>query len=69
MKGNPLIRCQTLVLWGTNDSALELSLVKKFYKIVDKGKLSIKLLKGISHWVQQQSPESVLKELNTFLNY
>jgi pimeloyl-ACP methyl ester carboxylesterase len=69
LKKNPMIKCCTKVIWGTNDSALDINLVKGFYKIVEKGKLSIKLLDGISHWVQQQAPESVLSELKAFLEY
>lgn len=66
-KNPPEIKLPVKVIWGTADTALTVDLTKKFPDLVEKGKYSISYLPGVSHWVQQEAPEEVIKEIKEFL--
>jgi pimeloyl-ACP methyl ester carboxylesterase len=61
------IKCPTKVIWGTADQALDVNLVRNFDKVVEKSKLSIVLLPGISHWAPQEAPEAIVSEMLKFI--
>ncbi|MBD3353159.1 MAG: alpha/beta fold hydrolase [Candidatus Lokiarchaeota archaeon] len=60
------ISCPTHVIWGTADQALTTDLTHKFPANVEKGKYTITYLPGISHWIQQEAPKEVSKEILNF---
>lgn len=55
----------TLILWGEEDSALEKSLVPGTERFVKD--LTVRYLPGVSHWVQQEAPETVNAMLEAWL--
>ena len=55
----------TLVVWGEEDTALEKSLVAGTERFVDD--LTVRYLPGVSHWVQQEAPETVNAMLEAWL--
>ena len=61
----PLIETPTLIVWGEEDTALSKSLTYGTDKFVRE--LTIRYLPGVSHWVQQEAPETVNAILSDFL--
>ena len=61
----PLIETPTLMVWGEEDTALSKSLTYGTDKFVRD--LTIRYLPGVSHWVQQEAPETVNAMLSDFL--
>ncbi len=61
----PLIETPTLIVWGEEDTALSKSLTYGTDKFVRD--LTIRYLPGVSHWVQQEAPETVNAMLSDFL--
>lgn len=55
----------TLIVWGEEDMALEKSLVPGTERFVDD--LTVLYLPGVSHWVQQEAPETVNAMLGAWL--
>ena len=61
----PLIRCQTLIIWGVHDFALEKDLLIGTEKYVKK--LDIVYIDDAGHWIQQEVPDKVNKEIKRFI--
>jgi epoxide hydrolase 4 len=55
----------TLMIWGEDDAALSKELTYGTGDLVDD--FTVRYLPGISHWVQQQAPETVGAMLNAWL--
>jgi pimeloyl-ACP methyl ester carboxylesterase len=55
----------TLIVWGKEDTALEASLVPGTERFVPD--LTVRYLPGVSHWVQQEAPETVNLMLDAWL--
>lgn len=55
----------TLIIWGEEDAALENSLVPGTERYVPD--LTVRYLPGVSHWVQQEAPETVNAMLEALL--
>jgi epoxide hydrolase 4 len=51
------VEVPTLLIWGEEDTALDRALVPGTERYVTD--LTVRLLPGISHWVQQEAPEEV----------
>lgn len=62
---NRKIKVPTLVIWGTKDGALSTEMAELSCKFIE-AKSSIDYVKGASHWVQQDSPDSVNKSIAQF---
>jgi epoxide hydrolase 4 len=60
------ISAPTLVLWGEEDSFLSHRLAEGLDQLV-YAPCQIKLLPHCGHWIQQEAPETVNRELLTFL--
>lgn len=56
----------TLIIWGKEDAALEASLVPGTERFVKD--LTVRYLPGVSHWVQQEAPETVNEMLEAWLS-
>jgi len=65
-KGVPKVTIPTLMLWGENDIALGKELSFGTEELVPG--LTLRYLPGISHWVQQEAPETVNAMLTAWLN-
>jgi pimeloyl-ACP methyl ester carboxylesterase len=63
--GYPRIEVPTLLLWGEDDMAL--TKATTFGTEQHVADLTIRYLPGISHWVQQDAPETVNAMLRTWL--
>jgi pimeloyl-ACP methyl ester carboxylesterase len=63
--GFPIIEVPTLMLWGEVDVALGLELVNGTEKYVRD--LTLRTLPNVSHWVQQEAPETVNRMLTSWL--
>ena len=63
--GFPQIETPTLLLWGTEDIALGVELTRATPRFVPD--LTLRLLPGIGHWVQQEAPETVNAMLEAWL--
>ena len=63
--GYPVIETPTLLLWGENDMALEKSCTYGTEAFVRN--LTVRYLPGISHWAQQDDPETVNAMLQAWL--
>jgi pimeloyl-ACP methyl ester carboxylesterase len=63
--GFPQIETPTLLLWGTEDVALGVELTRPTPRFVPN--LTLRLLPGIGHWVQQEAPETVNAMLEAWL--
>jgi pimeloyl-ACP methyl ester carboxylesterase len=63
--GFPKIETPTLLLWGTEDIALGVELTRATPRYVSD--LTLRLLPGIGHWVQQEAPETVNAMLEAWL--
>ncbi|XP_063727687.1 epoxide hydrolase 3-like [Symsagittifera roscoffensis] len=59
------IEVPTLVIWGEKDMGLVVENLKGLNKFVDD--LQVTRLPGISHWVQQDDPETVNREIFSFI--
>ena len=53
----PLIEVPTLMVWGEDDTALDIACIDGYESLVSD--LTLKRLPGVSHWVQQEAPEAV----------
>ena len=53
----PVIETPTLLLWGDADAALSLRATRGTDKYVSH--LTFRVLPGVSHWIQQEAPETV----------
>jgi len=62
----PVIRVPTLFLWGDADVALGLRTAHGTEQYVSD--LTMRLLAGVSHWIQQEAPEAVNAMLEAWLN-
>lgn len=60
------VTAPTLVLWGAEDSLLSPSLMEGLEQFVS-APLQLKLLPNCGHWVHQEVPQTVNRELLTFL--
>ena len=56
-KEPPIIEAPTLMIWGTQDTALGKELTYGTDELVPN--LTLRYLDGVSHWVQQEAPETV----------
>ena len=63
--GVPVIDVPTLMVWGEADAALEKSTTYGTDRYVRD--LTLRYLPGVSHWVQQEAPETVNAMLAAFL--
>jgi pimeloyl-ACP methyl ester carboxylesterase len=59
------VEVPTLIVWGKEDAALEASLVPGTERFVPD--LTVRYLPGVSHWVQQEAPETVNLMLEAWL--
>ena len=59
------VEVPTLIVWGEEDAALEASLVPGTERFVPD--LTVRHLPGVSHWVQQEAPETVNAMLEAWL--
>ena len=55
----------TLMVWGEDDVALSKSTTLTTHKYVNN--FTVRYLKGVSHWVQQEQPEAVNEMMSAFL--
>jgi pimeloyl-ACP methyl ester carboxylesterase len=62
----PRIKTPTLMLWGEEDSALGKELTYGTDELVED--LVLRYLPGVSHWVQQEAPETVNRMLEAWLS-
>lgn len=62
---DPTVTVPTLIIWGEEDAALEKSLVPGTERFVPD--LTVRYLPGVSHWVQQEAPETVNIMLKAWL--
>jgi pimeloyl-ACP methyl ester carboxylesterase len=63
--GTPVIDTPTLMIWGEEDSALGKETTYGTDAFVRD--LTLRYLPGVSHWVQQEAPESVNRFLDAWL--
>jgi pimeloyl-ACP methyl ester carboxylesterase len=63
--GFPVVDVPTLMLWGENDVALGIELTHGTDRYVSD--LTLRYLPGVSHWVQQDDPETVNAMLEAWL--
>jgi len=61
----PKIEIPTLMIWGTEDDALSIRTTRGTDAYV--ANLTLRLLPGVSHWVQQEAPEAVNAILTEWL--
>ena len=62
----PRIETPTLLLWGEEDVALGRELTFGTDELVED--LTLRYLPGVSHWVQQEAPETVNAMLGAWLD-
>jgi len=60
-----IVQPPTLIIWGTNDIALETELAHGSLQYCQKGML--RLIEGASHWVQQDRPSLCNQFIRDFL--
>jgi len=60
-----IVQPPTLIIWGTNDIALETELAHASLQYCQKGML--RLIEGASHWIQQDRPELSNQFIRDFL--
>jgi epoxide hydrolase 4 len=65
-RNTPIIRVPTLFLWGDADVALSLRTTHGTEQYVSD--LTMRVLPGVSHWVQQEAPEAVNAMLEAWLS-
>jgi epoxide hydrolase 4 len=63
--GDGMVDVDTLVIWGENDLALDVHLLDGMEQWVPN--LTLRRLPGISHWVQQDAPDTVNAHLRDWL--
>ncbi len=64
----PVSRVKTLLLWGTADFALDVRLAERSAKAASQwAEVSVKTLEGGDHFVQQDLPDAVNREIDAFL--
>ena len=63
--GYPTIETPTLVVWGEDDIALPKASTTRTGEFVRN--LTLRVLPGVSHWVQQDAPELVNAMLEAWL--
>ncbi len=63
--GKTKIRVPTLLIWGEQDIALGKELTQGLDKYVTD--LTVRYIPDASHWVQQDTPEAVNRELSAFV--
>lgn len=56
-KGYPKVDVPTLMIWGEEDAALDITTTYGTDQMVDD--LTVRYLPQVSHWVQQEAPEKV----------
>jgi pimeloyl-ACP methyl ester carboxylesterase len=61
----PMITTPTLLIWGDADVALSVHTIEGTEKYVSD--LTVHVLPGVSHWVQQEAPEAVNAMLKAWL--
>lgn len=61
-----LVTAPTLVLWGEEDSLLSQNLIKELDQLV-QAPFRLTLVPHCGHWIQQEAPQTVNRELLTFL--
>jgi len=61
-----LIASPTLIIWGTDDMALDTCMAEMSAKYCKNA--TVRLVNGASHWVQQDNPELCNKYMFEFLN-
>ena len=61
----PEIETPTLMIWGEEDAALDIDNTKGYGGLVSD--FTLHTLPGVSHWVQQEAPESVNARLSAWL--
>ncbi|XP_013405032.1 epoxide hydrolase 4 isoform X2 [Lingula anatina] len=64
-KPKALIQAPTLVIWGTNDGALQSEMAELSGKHCRD--FTLKFIEGASHWVQQDEPDIVNQHITAFL--
>ncbi|MEO1058331.1 MAG: alpha/beta fold hydrolase [Actinomycetota bacterium] len=64
--GFPIIDVPTLLVWGLADHALRRETTDGTSEYVDD--LTVRFLPGVSHWVQQEAPETVNQMLLAWLD-
>jgi pimeloyl-ACP methyl ester carboxylesterase len=62
----PAIDIPTLVIWGDGDVALDVLCLEGLETYVSN--LRIEHLPGVSHWVQEEAPDTVNALITGFLN-
>ena len=65
LRHDPQVIMPTLLIWGTNDGALDNKLVDDHDKFVKN--FTLEKVEGASHWVQQDEPEKVNQLMKDFL--
>jgi epoxide hydrolase 4 len=66
LKSPTLVQSRTLVLWGEGDAFLSRSLINDLEKLV-AAPFALKLVPDCGHWIQQEAPQTVNRELLAFL--
>lgn len=61
----PMIETPTLMIWGEEDSALGIELTEGYGPYVKD--FTLHRLPGVSHWVQQEAPETVNARLEAWV--
>ncbi|XP_077989005.1 epoxide hydrolase 3-like isoform X2 [Glandiceps talaboti] len=62
---SPIITSPTLLIWGAEDKALDISLTEGLEKYVSD--ITVKLVPNASHWVQQDRPDETNRLMREFL--
>lgn len=60
------ISSQTLILWGQEDHFLSQKLIENLDQLI-KAPFQVKLIPNCGHWVQMEAPQTVNRELLSFL--
>lgn len=58
---SPRVKVPTRILWGTEDKALGREMVPLSASLCDQGEVFF--FEGVTHWVQHEEPETVLRHL------
>jgi pimeloyl-ACP methyl ester carboxylesterase len=61
-----LVTAPTLVLWGEEDSLLSQNMIKELDQLV-QAPFKLTLVPHCGHWIQQEAPQTVNRELLAFL--
>lgn len=60
------ISAPTLIIWGTNDGALDKKLAELSGRFVEN--VTVEYIEGASHWVQQEEPHQFNSLMRQFLS-